>query len=614
MISMIRKLIYLILLFTVIFLFSGGAEAAVKINSILFDNTESSLFLMTNSKMPPDNDIVVTSGKLDSNRVYYDIKNAILTQPNKTWEFKNTYIEKVRLSQFSVDPEPVVRVVFYYKDGFNPDNVKVIKADNIIVFKYNNLAISGEYFFNIYREEGGSIPDYYEPMALMNTIVAQPAAGTPDSTAAEKPADDSPDSKTDYKLKSKYYIDRVDVRQGNILVYGIGSAGLEKTMYLSAPSRVVFDFPNTVLKPELHGKEIQISETETLKLAQFEQTKTRLVITTDSPDKYRPIYSANLQSILIAHDDRVANVNLFNELAPIKDIKTSVLNDLTDVLTISFNAPVIHSIKRESKKLDITLYNTEGITPTMLANVFKTARLSSVKVQKFSQNGYKITIPLKENSIIMAWETLDAKNLKFQIKTPVEVVVAPPLPTKGRNTKPGVCTIVLDPGHGGADVGATRAGIYEKDINLDVSKKVANILINKGYIVEMTHWQDATQSLQERVDIAEAKNADVFVSIHSNASVKPETYGIETHFYHDYSKSFAQVVQKNMVSAVDGYNRGVLQSKFYVINHTTMPAILVEIGFISNDNERNALLSEKRKQATAEGIAKGIIEFVQTLK
>jgi len=612
---------YFILLITLIFSLNGGAWAEVKINTVYFDNTESSLFLFTNSKMPPENDIKVTSGKLEDNRIYFDIENAILTQPNKIYEFKSSFVDKIRLSQFSTDPM-VVRLVFYYKDGFDPDYIKVMKADNIIVFKYNNLDINGEFFFNIYREEPGGKPDYYEPMSLSSAASPQAAPQIPPTTPPTQPAptlyptgqpapsagaplqNDAP--KIEYKLKSKYYIDRVDIRQGNILIYGLGNAGIEKPFVLKEPTRLVIDLPNTLLKPELKNKEIPISDKETLKIAQFEQSKARIVINTSTPEKYRVIYSANLQSILISNDDRMNGVNLFNDVAPVKDIRITPLNEVTDVLTFTFDAPIIHSIQRGDKQFEIILYNADGITPQMLANAFKPSKLSNTKITRFSQTGYRITIPLKDTSKVSAWETLDAKYLRFQIKTPAEPVLT-------RN-KAGTYTVVLDPGHGGTDVGATRSGINEKDINLDVAKKVANILIKKGINVEMTHWQDETLGLQERVDFAGAKNADVFVSIHTNASVKPEIYGIETHYYNDNSMDFAQTVQNSLIAGTQGFDRGILKSKFYVINHTTMPAILVEMGFISNDDDRNNLLSEQYKQQLAEAIANGVTGFLQKLK
>ena len=89
--------------------------------------------------------------------------------------------------------------------------------------------------------------------------------------------------------------------------------------------------------------------------------------------------------------------------------------------------------------------------------------------------------------------------------------------------------------------------------------------------------------------------------------------GIETHYYHEDSVELADAVHQKLIKKIPNTaNRGLLKSRFYVINHTTVPAILVEIGFISNAAERAELTTQQRKQATAEAIADGIIEFVKS--
>ena len=103
------------------------------------------------------------------------------------------------------------------------------------------------------------------------------------------------------------------------------------------------------------------------------------------------------------------------------------------------------------------------------------------------------------------------------------------------------------------------------------------------------------------------------MSVHVNASVNESVTGIETHYYKEDSKEYATIVQ-NELSKINSPNRGVIKSKFYVINHTKAPAVLVEIGFLSNNNERIQLLSENRKQQTAELLANGIIRIINAQK
>ena len=117
--------------------------------------------------------------------------------------------------------------------------------------------------------------------------------------------------------------------------------------------------------------------------------------------------------------------------------------------------------------------------------------------------------------------------------------------------------------------------------------------------------------MQDRVTFSEDEKPEIFVSIHVNSAVATEPKGIETHYYHDYSVPLAKTVHSHLAKNIDTKDRGLFKSKFYVINHTTVPAILVEMGFISNEEERNELVSDSRKQKTAKAIAEGIIEYLK---
>ena len=131
----------------------------------------------------------------------------------------------------------------------------------------------------------------------------------------------------------------------------------------------------------------------------------------------------------------------------------------------------------------------------------------------------------------------------------------------------------------------------------------------------MTRTGDTYVSLADRVAYSEEYQPDIFVSIHVNSSTSESSRGIETHYYHQESIPLAQSVHSSLVSAISNSpNRGLFKSKFYVINHTTDPAILVEIGYISNTSERAALLSESRKQATAKAIVEGINNYFKNSK
>ena len=433
---------------------------------------------------------------------------------------------------------------------------------------------------------------------------------------------------TDYRLKSRYYIDKAIVKNGNLLLSGIGILNTNEPFYLSNPSRVVFDLENTTVNPDIKGDEIKISETETAKIGQFDTTTARVVITSPTPKLFIPIYSSDLQNLLLANKNNIANVKLSTTASTITSIIGKPADPTTNNLIINFSEPVIHSIERNDSSFVLYLYNV-GITPSAFQEKVAQTPFATTTITPIQNQGIKITIPTTKATKVECFESLNAtelkislKNLAEQVKAPTVVTPQPQTPkaeTKKHPKQP--CQIeqslsgriiYLDPGHGGADTGALKAGIAEKDINLDIAKKTAAILTKKGLHVELTRWQDSTVSLQERVEMANSKDTDIFVSIHINSSVKPEVYGIETHYYTENGYEVANVIHKSIMGKVTGKDRGLFKSKFYVINHTEAPSVLLELGFISNDNERNALLTEERKSKSAEAIADGIIEYLKT--
>ncbi|MGN6185897.1 MAG: N-acetylmuramoyl-L-alanine amidase [Thermoanaerobaculia bacterium] len=216
---------------------------------------------------------------------------------------------------------------------------------------------------------------------------------------------------------------------------------------------------------------------------------------------------------------------------------------------------------------------------------------------------------------------------------------------------PGIHTIVIDPGHGGKEVGAVGpAGIYEKDITLAVSQKLAASLAAKtGARVVLTREDDSIVSLDQRTAIANQYKADLFLSVHMNASVAPHAKGSETYYlsleasdelakkaaetenaaaasdpasdlklilwdlaqqaYIGESSRFAQAIQEEMSSATGVANRGVKQAPFKVLVGATMPAALVEVGFISNPEEEEKLQSAAFQSSIVDAITRAVVRY-----
>lgn len=172
-------------------------------------------------------------------------------------------------------------------------------------------------------------------------------------------------------------------------------------------------------------------------------------------------------------------------------------------------------------------------------------------------------------------------------------------------------TVVIDPGHGGADCGAIYEGIYEKDINLSVSLKVRQLLQQAGVNVIMTRAEDTTVGLYTRAPIANEAQADVFISIHSNASSTSNTVqGIYTCYFAAGTPGYdlAETVQASVISSTGAYDRGTqCHPDFVVLRYTKMPAVLIEMGFMSTPSELARLMDDGYRQSLADGIAYGIL-------
>lgn len=173
--------------------------------------------------------------------------------------------------------------------------------------------------------------------------------------------------------------------------------------------------------------------------------------------------------------------------------------------------------------------------------------------------------------------------------------------------------IAIDAGHGGSDSGAVGYnGSYEKDINLKVAFKVKQRLEMYDVHTFMTRSTDVFVELQERANLANTKGADYFVSIHCNSYTNVSANGTETYVYAKKGEAyaFAQSIHTDLVSNIELTNRGIKEASFTVLTATKMPAVLVEIAFISNEREESLLIQDSFQNKVADGIVKGILDHV----
>lgn len=277
-------------------------------------------------------------------------------------------------------------------------------------------------------------------------------------------------------------------------------------------------------------------------------------------------------------------------------------------------------------------------------------------IKTFSK--YKI-FPLKNpfRIVIDIWGTPKSPSEKPLAPTPIPGDEKVDPGTLARQLALNVSSIVIDPGHGGKDFGAPGfiKGVYEKDVVLQISKKIAKIIQKDlGCKVYLTRSDDRYLTLEERTAIANTKEADLFVSIHTNAHKNKEAYGIETYFLNlatdddairvaamenatskknisDLQTILSDLMQNTKInesgrlaSFVQGslnenlgkkydniINKGVKQAPFYVLIGAQMPSILIETGFISNPLECKRLINSEYQDYLCRAIVSGLGEYIK---
>ncbi len=185
--------------------------------------------------------------------------------------------------------------------------------------------------------------------------------------------------------------------------------------------------------------------------------------------------------------------------------------------------------------------------------------------------------------------------------------------TTPRPTPNSRILVIIDPGHGGKDPGAIGiGGVREKDIVLPISLHLQEFLSQNGIEVRMTRGSDFFVSLEGRSVRANEAGADLFVSIHANAISlqRPDVNGLET-YYFESGRSLADTIHRNVLRRISTIrDRRVRRARFYVLRKTRMPSVLVEVGFVTGNEDVYRLQDSSYRQRMAEAIGEGILEYI----
>ena len=617
-----RKLLFKFLYtfaFILMFVVSVFAQGTIYVSSVNYDNSSS--FLVLNSVDTSDvsfDSKPIKTVLTEENKVLLDIPNTYLNFQEKSMLIKSKDISAINLFQLSKSPE-IARVEVTYNPPFNPNNITLKKSGNTLFISFSRPVLSNYYFQNVYSE--AKLTPYVENIEVQNKVTSSEDTTLGQINSAFNVLDNDERNfiytKNNIIMTSKYYIDNIVLKSGVPVISGIGTYSVSKPIYLSNPSRVVFDIPNAIVNSALHNKEFTFDNSETIKIAQFDHNTARVVINTSNPESYQPVMYGDTQRLAFYNTEKRNIKSLFKTSVNMTGVKYE--NTISNVSSVKFmfNAPLVFSINRTRDNFEIYLYNLGNYSDDAVYSELKMTPFKDVKILDIRNSGTVLKFPSESADIMDVYLGSDGKTLRIKQKfadpnkvlespiTTKEVVVQPVIPDRNNSKK----YVVIDAGHGGTDYGAIRNSVNEKDITLDVAKKVEKLLTKKGYVVAMTRDEDVYVSLEDRVEASELFYPDVFVSIHVNSSNSESPNGIETHYYKDNSLHLAKCIHASLLNNISAHDRGLFKSKFYVINHTTAPAVLVEMGFLSNPSERAQIVTESRKSNTAKAIVEGIDEY-----
>ncbi len=267
----------------------------------------------------------------------------------------------------------------------------------------------------------------------------------------------------------------------------------------------------------------------------------------------------------------------------------------------------------------------DGSIPRMLA--VGSDRIAAVRTNQYDlgYDGYekvaRIVVDLAEGAVFNDL-IVDAAAPGSVTVTPADTELIPSAPEGSDPAEPDPeepeipqsgAVVVLDAGHGGSDPGTQAEGLDEKDLNLEVTQMVGTLLGQAGVTVVYTRTEDVYVTLADRAQLANDLDADIFVSIHTNASsTSTEFHGIETYYLPGAvdSRSLAAALHTSVLEATGAADHSIRTANFYVLRETVMPAALVEMGYVTNATELENLKSPDYRAALAQGIAAGIVSYL----
>ncbi len=375
----------------------------------------------------------------------------------------------------------------------------------------------------------------------------------------------------------------------------IGVAAPDVKMFrLSAPDRIVIDFPNTQTLLGYNESDAEGQYVQKIRTAQFDETTTRIVVETDGQADYQITKADDGQTIIQFTEPGYKNIGYENVDNP----TISLEQDEED---IDFEG-IAYENDYMNRRFTITLSENYGTLFGDGSLKVNDGIIDTVDVS-VTDDGYT-QIAIQSTSVYEYRIEEDEDRIYIRAYKPKEIYDQ---------------IVVVDAGHGGKDPGALANGLYEKEVNLDITMYLMSLLEADDDIkVYYTRTTDVYPTLQERCDLANEVEADMFLSIHNNA-FNPAEEGTETLYFPSSeegkltSPKLAGIFQDYLVDTLGTNDRGIKQREnLFVLKHTAMPAIITEIGFLTNTEDAAKLTEESYKELVAEALYDATLAVFET--
>jgi N-acetylmuramoyl-L-alanine amidase len=445
-----------------------------------------------------------------------------------------------------------------------------------------------------------------------------PAAAPP--AASDAPATPAQPVPAPPSIATIREIKRTVMPEGTRVIVEMDAETSFRAERLENPRRVFFDLKGARAVPSLLDKTLRFDDhaVREIRLGRHPQAVTRIVFDMDGVDEYSVF-------------------TLYNPYRLVIDFKTAAATGTAGPVPPPVSTPAVPPVK--------ALPSTSTVIPTPPLKIADEPRATDHDAQKNSEGPRPTGNESRPAAVALVPPAAPAANSdgKFSLS---------------RQLGLGVSRIVIDAGHGGHDPGAQSNGVNEAELTLDVATRLGKLLQKQpGVEVVMTRDTDVFIPLEERTAIANREGADLFLSIHANASRNPRAHGIETYFLNfatnpdaeavaarensasaramhslpdivraialnnkiDESRDFAEMVQRAMVGRLATRNKqlkdlGVKQAPFVVLIGAAMPSVLAEISFVTHRQEGQLLKTSAYRQQIAEALLDAVLKYQQSLK